>query len=261
MRRPIARSSGARSIGALAAMSLATLIAQSPARAGGDITNFNVRNCATERIFVCSFDKTDSLMKVPYDARGIQPGDRKEFGCASLKKCKVIIGVSKRKSKSTLSSGMKAAIATGSVAAAGIAGVTGVGAGVVAGSATGTMYIGSEVLTSTAVATSTVTTLTAAAATAGFVAVAAGGTVAALEISDGWSDGEVCNQVKKAAQKAGLKPKTFLDDGKKYTVVERYAVDKDGNPYLNPDGTAVLAYIAEKGNTCPASLKTQIVPK
>ena len=102
----------------VAALSAMTLLA-APAQAGADITNFKVKNCSDQRIFVCSFDKTDSLMKIPYKARGIQPGDKKEFGCASLSKCKVIIGVSKRKSKRTLSDGMETALATGAVAAAG----------------------------------------------------------------------------------------------------------------------------------------------
>jgi hypothetical protein len=237
----------------------------SPAYAGGDISNFKVKNCANERIFVCSFDKTDSLMKVPYKAGGVQPGDKKEFGCASIGRCKVIIGVSKRTTKRTLSTGMTAALGTGAVVAGSAAGVA------------GGVYLGtSSALASTAIAVTAVDSgLTAAAfaadaavvsmigvsaVSAAVVGVAVGGAIAGIEIADGWSDGEVCNQVRKAAQKAGLKPKDFLQGGKTYTVVAQYAVDKDGNLYLNPDGTAVLAYVAKKSNSCPAPLRTQLVP-
>ena len=263
MRKIAARPATTRALGTLGPACLALFMAQAPARAGGDISNFNVKNCASERIFVCSFDKTDSLMKIPYKARGIQPGDKKEFGCASIGRCKVIIGVSKRKSKNTLSSGMKAALATGAVGAAGIAGASAATAGAVtSGTTVTTTFIGAASLETGAFVfgSSTAAALTATAVAGGFVAVAAGGAVATLEITDGWSDGEVCNQVRKAAQKAGLKPKDSLQDGKTYTVIPQYATDKDGSPYLNPDGTAVLAYVAKKGNTCPAPLKMQLVP-
>src|SRR5690606_24547425 len=98
--------------GFLAAASMALVLPAAPAHAGGDITNFNVENCTDETIFVCSFDKTDSAMKIPYKAGRIKDvnnkdGNRKEFGCASLNKCKVIIGVSNKKTKRTLSSGME----------------------------------------------------------------------------------------------------------------------------------------------------------
>ena len=249
---------------ALGAVCLASFVAQAPAHAGGDISNFKVKNCTTERMFVCSFDKTDSLMNIPYKAAGVQPGDKKEFGCASIGRCKVIIGVSKKKSKSTLSSGMKTAVAAGSATAAGVAagaagGAAASGAGATGG---GALYVfgAGELVAPVAAAASTSAVLTTTAAAAAVVAVAAGGAVAALEISDGWSDGEVCNQVRKAAQNAGLKPKDFMQNGKTYTVVGQYAVNKDGNPFVNADGTAAFAYKTQKGNTCPSSLKAQLVP-
>ena len=183
-----------RSLGALSIAWLALAIAQTPAQAGGDITNFKVKNCSTERIFVCSFDKTDSLMKIPYKAAGVQPGDRKEFGCASIGRCKVIIGVSKRKAKKTLSSGMTTAL---SATSGGAAAVAGVGAGIF-------YTVGAGVMST---ATAAPIVIVGGASVAAVVAVAAGGSVAGLEIADGWSDGEVCNQVRKAAEKAGLKPK------------------------------------------------------
>jgi hypothetical protein len=89
--------------------------------------------------------------------------------------------------------------------------------------------------------------------------VIAGGAIAGVEIADGWNDGEVCNQVRKAAQKAGMKPKVFMRNGKKYRVIPQYAVDENGNFLLYPDGTAVFTYKAEKGNSCPAALKAQLV--
>jgi hypothetical protein len=246
MRKIIAGPAIARSLAAVSAACLALLMAQTPARAAADITNFNVKNCTSERVFVCSFDKTDSLMKIPYKAAGIQPGDRKEFGCASLDKCKVIIGVSKRKSRNTLSAGMQAALATGSGSGAVIA-ATGVG-----------LYLAVDV----AAGASVVSVLAVGGGAVGAViAVGAGAAIASIKIADGWSDGEVCNQVRKAAQNAGLKPKFFLKDGKKYRLIEEYATDKNGNQYLNPDGSAVIAYTTtSKLNSCPAPLKKQIVP-
>ena len=248
MLQTMARQVTAGVLSFLGALSIGLLTALAPARAGGDVSNFNVRNCTSERIFVCSFDKTDSLMKIPYKARGIQPGDRKEFGCASIGRCKVIIGVSKRKAKQTLSSGMQAAIAAGSVGTAAL----GAGAGYAGVCALGNYVANADTLAAGLVGTSGIG--------AAVVAVAVGGAIAGIEISDGWSDGEVCNQVRKAAARAGMKPKDFLQDGKKYTVVPQYATDKNGSAYLNPDGTAVFAYDTKKGDSCPSSLKTQLVP-
>ena len=246
MRTTISTPAIARLLGALSTACLALVVAQAPAHAGGDVSNFNVKNCTSERIFVCSFDKTDSLMKIPYKARGIQPGDRKEFGCASIGRCKVIIGVSNKTAKRTLSSGMQAAIAAGTVTGAAVTGggmgaallaAGGFEASIVAAGGVAAGVVGGTVL-----------------------ATAVGGAIAGMEIADGWNDGEVCNQVRKAAEKAGMKPKDFLQNGTKYTVIEQYAVNKDGNPYVNRDGTAVFAYATKRGNTCPAPLKTQLVP-
>ncbi|MBZ6378582.1 hypothetical protein B5C34_12155 [Pacificimonas flava] len=233
--------------GLLGALSIALALTSTPAQAGGDITNFNVKNCTQQRMFVCSFDKTDSLMKIPYKARGVQPGDKKEFGCASLNKCKVIIGVSKKKSSSTLSSGMQAGLSTASV-----------GSGLVAAGSTGLFLLTADMVTEgTAVA---LVGLGGAGAGA-VLALGAAGAVAGIEIADGWKDGEVCNRVRKAAQKAGLKPKVFMKDGKKYQVIEHYATDDDGNYYVNPDGTAILTYSIDRGKgSCPAPLDTQLVP-
>jgi hypothetical protein len=246
MHRTIAKGILSPSLSGLGAVGLVILLAQTPACAGGDISNFKVKNCTTERMFVCSFDKTDGLMKIPYKAGGIQPGDKREFGCASIGRCKVIVGVSKRKTKKTLSEGMKAAMST----AAGGAGVIAVGSGGLF-VATGMMVAETAALD---------VAIVAAGATSSIVALAAGGAVAGIEIADGWSDGEVCNQVRRAAEKAGMKPKDFMQDGKTYTVIAQYAANKDGNVYLNPDGTAVFAYKTSNSNACPSSLKTQLVP-
>jgi hypothetical protein len=256
MRKTPSTPAFARGLGAVA---VALFMQQAPAIAAGAITTFNVKNCTSERVFVCSFDKTDSLMKIPYKAAGVQAGDRKEFGCASLGKCKVIIGVSKKKSKDILSAGMTAAVAAGSATSAAIAGATGVGAAVMTANATVVFSLATA--TTTLAQASTIAVLSSVSTGAAIVAVGAGAAVAAIAIADGWSDGEVCNQVRKAAQKAGLKPKFFLKNGKAYRVVEKYAASKKGNQYVNPDGTAVLAYnVTSKLNSCPAPLKAQLVP-
>ena len=233
--------------GAVGVAAIALALPQAPAQAGGDITNFKVKNCTRERIFVCSFDKTDGLMNIPYKARGIQPGDKKEFGCASIGRCKVIIGVSRKTSKKTLSAGMEAALSTASA-----------GAGAVA------VGSGGLFLVSTSMATEGVAVGIAGlggAAAGAIVAIGAGGAVAGIEIADGWSDGEVCNQVKKAARKANLKPKHFMQNNRNYKVIEQYATDGDGKYYANADGTAVFAYTTKKGKSaCPAPLPPQIIP-
>ena len=229
---------------AIGAAFLALLMAQAPAHAGGDVSNFKVKNCTTERMFVCSFDKADNSMKIPYKAAGLGPGDKKEFGCASLGRCKVIIGVSKKKKARTLSEGMKAALATGSVAATAVAGV-------------GTA-INFTIDTYGPSAVQSVSYI--GAVVGGVVAVAASGALASIEIADGWNDGEVCNQVRRAAENAGMKPRDFMQNGKTYTVVPRYAVNDKGNPYVNADGTAVFAYATKNANSCPEPLKTQLIP-
>ena len=253
MRKTVTHPAVARTLRALGAACGALLLAQHPAHAASDVTNFNVKNCTLERIFVCSFDKTDSLMKVPYKAARIQPTKRKEFGCASLGRCKVIIGISKKTSKSTLSTGMQAAIGTGSVVAVAAAGVN---AGVyVAGNAA----LASLHPVYAAQDAASLSLVGGAAIGFAVVAVTVGGAVAAIEVADGWRDGEVCNQVRRAAEKAGMKPRDFMQNGEKYIVEPQYAVDEKGNPYLNADGTAVFTYKATKGNSCPASLKTQLI--
>ncbi|MBZ6378581.1 hypothetical protein B5C34_12160 [Pacificimonas flava] len=232
-----------------------------PAYAGGDITNFNVKNCTQQRMFVCSFDKTDSLMKIPYKARGVQPGDKKEFGCASLNKCKVIIGVSKKKSTNTLSSGMQAALSAGSASAAAGAGAAGLGYVLGSAAVAGELAAGTGLTVAGAAADAAILTgVGGAAAGMAIMAVAVGGAVAGIEIADGWKDGEVCNRVRKAAQKAGLKPKSFMKDGKKYQVIEQYATDGDGNFYVDASGNAILTYKIDKAKgACPTPLKTQLV--
>jgi hypothetical protein len=244
------RSSTPRYLSVLSAAAMALILPQAPVHAGGDITNFNVRNCTQDRAFVCSFDETDSLMNVPYKARGIQPGKKKDFGCASLGKCKVIIGVSKRTSKKTLSVGMEAGIAAGAVA---------LGAGAGAASTTTMLWVmvgGSAITTGAGTAAAVVGVLVGG----GVAAAAAGGAIAGIEIADGWKDGDVCRKVKNAARKAGLTPKRFMRNGKAYQIIEKYATDKDGNLYLNQDGTAMLAYETKTGKgSCPAALQTQII--
>ena len=246
MKNFMSKARFSRCMGVLGAASLSLLLPQTPVQAGGDITNFKVKNCTRERIFVCSFDKTDGLMDIPYKARGIQPGDKKEFGCASIGRCKVIIGVSRKTSKKTLSAGMEAALSTAAVSGA-VIGATGVG-----------LYVAVEILADAAAAT----LVSAGGAAAGAViAVGAGTAVAAIEIADGWSDGDVCKQVKKAARKANLKPKHFMQNNRNYKVIEQYALDKDGNAYVNADGTAVFAYATKKGKSaCPTPLEIQLVP-
>jgi len=237
----------ARSTGLFAAACLALAVAQTPAHAGGDITNFHVKNCTSDRVFVCSFDKTDSLMDIPYTAKGLKPGDRKEFGCASLGHCKVIIGVSMKNAKHTLSSGMEKALAAGSAAGGGVA---------ASGGTYSILLAGGGVAAADAATVALVGTVGAV-----ILGTLGGGAIAAIEIADGWSDGKVCNEVKKAARKANLKPKHTLHNGKNYRVIEKYAVNKDGDAYVNLDGTAVFAYeTTHKLNNCPAPLKTQLVP-
>jgi len=233
----------ARTLTALGALGLSLVMPQTPALAGADVSNFNVRNCTSEHIFVCSYDKTDGSLKIPYKARGVAPNKRQEYGCASIGRCKVLVGVSnKNRGNHMINQVVENDPVT--LAVAGFAGYT-----------AGTVLIAASVSAGTA-------PLTVAAGTGvGLVvmAVAVGGAVGLMEIVDGWSDGEVCNQVRRAAQKAGMKPKQFMENGKKYKVIEQYAVDENGNPYVYADGTAVLTYKATQGDSCPAALETKLV--
>lgn len=250
-------------IGLIGTAAILLPLATTPAHSGGAISNFNVKNCTQERIFVCSFDKTDGRQTIPYKARGIQPGDKKEFGCASIGRCKVIIGVSKRKTQKMLSSGMEAALGVGSIVSAGATGaLAGSALGATAAGGAGQVFVfGAGELTAGVVAgASSTAALTVAASAAAVVAVAAGGAVAGIEIAEGWKDGEVCKNVKEAAKSAGLEPKRFMQNGKKYQVIEKYATNRKGNPYVNSDGTAVFAYEIKKGKAaCPVALQTQLI--
>ena len=254
-RSPVSPKKPKKWFGRIAVVSVIVMAYHSPSHADllnksdftGDITNFKVKNCTQQRIFVCSYDKTDSLMKIPYKAAGVQPDKKKKFGCASIGKCKVIIGVSKKRSKSTLSGGMQAALAGGVS-----------GGGVVVSLVAAEIYLATY--TTTMGAGLAVTSLVSVGALAAVSAVAVGGAIAALEISDGWSDGKVCNEVKRVARAKNLKPKHYLHNGNNYRVTAGYAVDSNGNFYVNPDGTAIYSYETAKGKTCPNALEPQIVP-
>jgi hypothetical protein len=245
---------------ALGAAGLAFFIAQAPADAAGGVSAFKVTNCTTERMFVCSFDKTDRLMNIPYDAKGLKPDDKKAFACASLGRCKVIIGVSKEKKKRTLSAAMTSALAVGAVSAVAVAGVTGQAAYTIGTNVAGQVISDPSIVFSMTSRASSAVVLGVTTAVVAVAAIATGGAVAGIEIKDGWKDGEVCKEVRRAAEKAGLKPRDFAQNNADYVVVPKYATDDKGNPYVNADGTAVFAYAMQKGDSCPAPLKTELVP-
>ena len=261
MRKTIVGLATAQLRTALGAVCLAFLIAQVPAHAAGGVSTFRVTNCTTERMFVCSFDKTDSLMNVPYDAKGLGPDDKKKFACASLGRCKVIIGVSKEKKKRTLSAAMTSALAVGAVSAVAVAGVTGPAAYTIGTNVAGQMIVDPSIILDLTSTASSAVALGVTTAVAAIAAIGTGGAVAGIEIKDGWKDGDVCKEVRKTAEKAGMKPRDFAQNNANYVVVPKYATDGKGNPYVYADGTAVFAYAMQKGDSCPAPLKTELVPE
>lgn len=73
--------------------SLAIIFLANQAVAG----EFKIHNCLSEQIFVCTYDKTDSSKKIPYNAKSVKGHGKKLFACASPDKCQIIVGISKVK--------------------------------------------------------------------------------------------------------------------------------------------------------------------
>ncbi len=154
-----------------------------------DVNGLNrlaVRNCTKIKIVMCAYDKTDSLLLVPYHARRISPGEKERFSCGSSKRCKMFSGLDAGSVKKFLNSVKNQAA---------VWVPTSVGAGIALGYASG----------------STVTMMIIIAADAGLVGavgisvgagvVAAGAVVGAaygaVKLVDGFEAGKMCKKMMK----------------------------------------------------------------
>ena len=92
----------ARAIAVASAIFVGGLAATPAAADENGITRFAVRNCTPAKMLVCAYDKTDSILAIPYHANHVKPGKKKRFSCGSAKRCKVFMGASEDKIKEIL---------------------------------------------------------------------------------------------------------------------------------------------------------------
>ena len=217
-------------------------------------TKFAIRNCTSQRVYVCSFDKTDSLMYIPYHSSGIKPGKKKDYSCASDGRCKVTIGISEKSAKKLLSNDelAGAAVAVGALSGVG-AGLVGgsMAASSIAGAVTVSQFWSAGAATGLTAATTTVTVGTMAVA-AGAVAIGAGVTVAVIKTIDGLKAGELCKKVKKAQMKV---VKAIVDDGLRKAAKKAIKQSVKGKSGLSGRqgyklGTVDGKFVLKKGNKC-----------
>ena len=106
----------------------AFLFAQQAAADNLGITRFAVRNCTHADVLICTYNKDDSLLKIPYDANKIQPGEKKRASCGSANRCKAFSLISANDVKKVITSNEELAVLSGSAATGGM--TVGLGAGI-----------------------------------------------------------------------------------------------------------------------------------
>jgi hypothetical protein len=154
------------------------------------INRFTVKNCTSAKILVCSYDKTDNILAIPYYARRISAGEKDRFSCGSAKYCKVFFGAAGDGFKRILGNNTGQAIVGTTAGVSGSVGLT-VGAGGYA-----TMYLIGAAQVGVAGA------LGISAAGAVVVAGAAVGTVfAVVKTIDGLAAGDMCKKMMKDQKK------------------------------------------------------------
>ena len=140
------------------------------------VNRFAVRNCTPAKVLVCAYDKTDSILEIPYHATIINSKEKERFSCASTGRCKVFVGYRSEDINRLLD------ISTGNKIEMAIAtAVPGVGAG-------GLVGLGLVVLGGAGTATLT-------ASMAAGAAIAAGGTFAVMATVDGFKAGDMCKKM------------------------------------------------------------------
>ena len=154
----------------------AFLFAQQAAADNNGITRFAVRNCTDADVLICTYNKDDSFLTVPYDANKIQPSEKKRASCGSADRCKVFSLISFKDINKFSSLKQDA-----SAAAAGAAGAA-VGAAVGFMALTGAGPVTLAIL--------------------GGAAVGAGGTIAIVKTFNAASDSKACDRALTDTKKA-----------------------------------------------------------
>ena len=72
----------------------AFLFVQPAAADNNGITRFAVRNCTGVQVLICTYNKDDSILAIPYDANRILIGEKKRASCGSADRCKVFSMIS-----------------------------------------------------------------------------------------------------------------------------------------------------------------------
>lgn len=154
------------------------------------ITRFAVRNCTPAKMLVCAYDKTDSILAIPYHAKRVAPKEKERFSCGSAKRCKVFMGMDVGGIKKVLSSSTNQAIVGTTAGAAGSVALT-VGSG---GTATMMLIAASNVGLAGAIGISVGTGVIAA-------GVAVGAAMAVVKTIDGVEAGKMCKKMMKEQKK------------------------------------------------------------
>lgn len=154
------------------------------------ITRFSVRNCTPAKMLVCAYDKTDSILAIPYHARRVAPEEKERFSCGSSKRCKVFMGMDVGGIKKVLSSSTNQAIVGTTAGTAGSIALT-VGSG---GTATMALIAASNVGLAGAIGISLGAGLVAA-------GVAVGTAMAVVKTIDGFEAGKMCKKMMRQQKK------------------------------------------------------------
>jgi hypothetical protein len=159
----------------------AFLFVQQSAADNNGINRFAVRNCTNVDVLICTYNKDDDILAIPYDANRIKPGDKKRASCGSANQCKAFSLVSSADIKKVTTSPEALALLSGMAGAGGLGGGFAVGLIVAAGTGVGSaMAIGPL---------------------AG-AAIGAGGAIAVVKTIDAVNAGKTCDRALKDAKKA-----------------------------------------------------------
>ena len=80
----------------------AFLFAQQAVADNNGITRFAVRNCTDAKVVICTYNKDDSILAVPYDVNVIKPGKKNRASCGSPNQCKAFSLISNEDIKKVL---------------------------------------------------------------------------------------------------------------------------------------------------------------
>jgi hypothetical protein len=147
------------------------------------INRFAVRNCTAVKLMMCAYDKTDSILAIPYHAKRIAVGEKERFSCGSSGRCKVFSGLDAGSVKKILSS-------QNNQAAFGVP--TAVGAGIA-------LNVGGSTAVVTLIIAADVGLVGALAITGGAALLASGAVVGAaygvVKTIDGFEAGKMCKKM------------------------------------------------------------------